>query len=301
MRGNTHTRGVICGMLTAISYGANPLFAVPMLTVGIGVNSILFYRYFFAGILYGFYLILVKKRSLRINLREFAALLFLALLFSFSSITLFGSFQYIDVGISCTLLFAYPSMVALISSLFYGEQLTPRSILAIAIATGGVFILCGGNAQSALDLRGVLLALCSALLYALYIVSVRHISTIKRIRNDKLNFYVMLMGLSIYTCNLHFGAELQMLPSATLWVFALLLAIIPTIISLETLTIAIKLIGPTKTAILGALEPLTAIIIGISFFGEHLTWRIILGFVLIVSGVILIITRSFLKISTHNE
>lgn len=295
MRGKAHTRGVISGMLTAISYGANPLFAVPMLTAGIGVNSILFYRYFFASLIYGLFLALIKKRRLRLTLREFAALLFLALLFSFSSITLFSAFQYIDVGISCTLLFAYPSMVAVISCLFFGEQLTLRAIWAIAIATGGVLLLSGGDAEAALDMRGVLLSLCSALLYALYIVGVRQMKSIRRIRSDTLNFYVMLIGLAVYTCNLRFCTELQLLPAAHLWVYALLLALIPTIISLETLTIAIKLIGPTKAAVLGALEPLTAIIIGVSFFGEQLTWRIVLGFVLIVTGVLLIITRRLRK------
>lgn len=279
-------------MLTAVSYGANPLFAVPMLAAGIGVNSILFYRYFFACVLYGLFLKLVKKRSLRINLREFAALLFLALLFSFSSITLFGSFRYIDVGISCTLLFAYPSMVALISGLFFGEKLSPRTLLAIATATAGVLLLSKGDSQAPLDMRGVLLALASALLYALYIVGVRQLKGIKRLKSDKLNFYVMLLGLAVYVGQLRFCVDLQLLPTPMLWSCAILLALIPTIISLETLTIAIKLIGPTKTALLGALEPLTAIIIGVALFGEQLSWGIGLGFTLIISGVLLIMTRS---------
>lgn len=292
MRGKAHTRGIVSGMLTAISYGANPLFAVPMLAAGIGVNSILFYRYCLASLLYGLFLTLVKHRSLHINLREFAALLFLALLFSFSSITLFRSFQYIDVGISCTLLFAYPSMVAAISCIIFGETLTPRALLAIGIATGGVLLLSQGNPEAPLDTRGVLLALASALLYALYIVGVRQIKPIKRLRSDKLNFYIMLFGLAVYVCNLRFCADLQMLSTPALWGCAILLALIPTIVSLETLTLAIKLIGSTKTAVLGALEPLTALIIGITLFGEQLTWRVALGFVLIVTGVLLIITRA---------
>lgn len=90
-------------MLTAICYGTNPLFAMPMILAGIGTNSILFYRYIFASLIYGAFMKLVKKHSLRISLREFVALIFLALLFSLSSITLFASFRYIDVGVSCTL------------------------------------------------------------------------------------------------------------------------------------------------------------------------------------------------------
>ena len=291
MRKKAHTRGVICGMLAAISYGANPLFAVPMLAAGVGINSILFYRYFIAGLVYGAYLVCVKQRSLGLNLREFAALVFLALLFSFSSITLFGSFQYIDVGISCTLLFAYPSLVAIISALFYGEKLSPRAWVAIGIATAGVLLLSKGDPEAPMDAHGIVLALASALLYALYIVGVRHIKAIKRLKSDKLNFYIMSIGLIVYVCNLRFCADLQTLPTPALWGCAILLALIPTIVSLETLTLSIKLIGSTRTAVLGALEPLTAIAIGVLLFGESLTWRVLLGFVLIVAGVLLIIAR----------
>ena len=73
------------------------------------------------------------------------------------------------------------------------------------------------------------------------------------------------------------------------------LAVFPTIISLETITIAIKFIGEKKTAILGALEPLTALFFGILLFGETITLKISIGILLILSGVILVI----LKRNTH--
>lgn len=287
-----HTRGIICGMLAAISYGANPLFAKPMLAAGVGVNSILFYRYFLACILYGLYLVVVKKTPLHLTRKEFAALLFAALLFSFSSISLFASFQYIGAGVSCTLLFVYPSMVALISALFFREKPGLSTGLAIGIATGGVLLLCGDALHSPGDLRGILFVLSSALLYAIYMISIRQIPALRTLRNDKLNFYVLLIGLGVYVCNLRFCTDLQLLPTPSLWGCAIMLALIPTIISLATLTQSIKLIGSTNTAILGALEPLTAIIIGVTIFGEQLTSRIMLGFLLIVSGVLIIISHA---------
>lgn len=291
MSGRYYACGVTNGIITAISYGTNPLFAMPMIMAGIGVSSILFYRYFFAALIYGALLVLVKKRTLRISLKELAALLYLSLLFSFSSITLFSSFRYIDVGISCTVLFVYPSLVAVISAIFYGERLTGIVVGAIALATVGVVFLSRGSPDAPLNPTGLLLVLTSALLYALYIVGVRQMKSIRRLRGEKLNFYVMLIGLVVYACNLRFGADLQALSSPMLWGCAILLAVIPTIVSLETLTVAIKLIGATRTSILGALEPLTAIIVGVSLFGEALTWRILVGFLLIISGVLLIVSQ----------
>ena len=107
----------------------------------------------------------------------------------------------------------------------------------------------------------------------------------------RLSFYVMLFGLIVYIVNLKFCTTLQVLPNLKSWLFALGLALCPTIISLETITIAIQLIGSTNTAILGALEPLTAIFFGILFFNEQLTLRISIGVILILFGVFLIISR----------
>ena len=106
----------------------------------------------------------------------------------------------------------------------------------------------------------------------------------------KLSFYVMLFGLLVYVVNLKFCTNLQGLTTITAWLFVIGLAIFPTIISLETIGIAIKLIGSTNTAILGALEPLTAIFFGILFFNESLTLRISIGVILILFGVFLIIS-----------
>ena len=74
-------------------------------------------------------------------------------------------------------------------------------------------------------------------------------------------------------------------------VFRFWFRIIPTIISLEATTIAIKLVGPTITAIFGALEPLTAIIFGLIFFNEIFTIKIAIGIVLILTGVMMIVLK----------
>ena len=142
-----------------------------------------------------------------------------------------------------------------------------------------------------LNIQGILIVLSSALLYALYIIGVKNIKAIKHIKSDKLCFYVMLFGLLVYVVNLKFCTELQIIDRPFLWLCALALSIFPTIISIETINIAIKLIGSTTTAILGALEPLTAIFFGVLLFHEHLTPRICLGVFMVLSGVILIVTR----------
>ena len=283
--------GITYGALAAASYGTNPLFALPLYAAGIGINSVLFYRYAIALVLYGLWLKFVKKTNFKINLKEGLVLLLLGLFFSLSSYTLFDAFKYIEAGIACTILFIYPVLVALIMAIFFREKVTKTVITSIGLITTGITLLYHGKDGTTLNLHGVLIVLLSALLYSLYIVGVKNIKIINHMNSAKMTFYVMLFGLIVYIANLHFCTELQSLTSPVLWLFVCGLAILPTIISIETINIAIKLIGSTTTAILGSLEPLTALFFGIIFFHEELTPRIMLGVIAVLSGVILIIKR----------
>ncbi len=287
--------GVINGAIAAASYGTNPLFTLPLYAGGIGVNSVLFYRYAFAVGIYWIWLKFFKKVSLKISWKEFFPLLFLGLFFSLSSLTLFDAFKYIEAGIACTILFIYPVLVAVMMWIFFKEKLTKTVIFSILLTSVGIALLYKGKPDVDLNLHGITMVFASALLYALYIIGVKNIKAVKHIKSDKLSFYVMLFGLLVYIYNLKFCTELQIIDKPFLWLCALALAIFPTIISLETITVAIKLIGSTTTAILGALEPLTAIFFGVLIFHEQLTVRIITGVALILSGVILIVSRKKTK------
>lgn len=288
---NSNTKGILNGIIASTSYGMNPLFGLPLYAIGIGVNSVLFYRYFLAVIIYFIWLKFFKKASLKISRQEIIPLFFLGIFFSLSSLTLFEAFHYIEAGIACTILFIYPVMVAIIMAIFFKEKITKTVIFAILLTSIGIILLYKGKPDTALSIKGILIVLTSALLYALYIVGVKNIKPVKVMNSARLSFYVMLFGLIVYIVNLKFCTTLQMLPNLKAWLFAIGLALFPTIISLETITIAIQLIGSTNTAILGALEPLTAIFFGILFFQEQLTLRISIGIILILFGVFLIISR----------
>lgn len=283
--------GIVNGIIASSSYGTNPLFALPLYSGGIGVNSVLFYRYAIAVLIYGLWLKIVKKMSFKLHKEEILPLLFLGIFFSLSSLTLFEAFHYIEAGIACTILFIYPILVALIMAIFFREKLTKTVIFAIFVTSLGICLLYNGKTGMSLNIHGIGLVLTSALLYALYIVGVKKIKAIQHVHRAKMSFYVMFFGLIVYIVNLKGCTQLQMLNNPILWLYTIGLALLPTIISLETINISIKLAGPTTTAILGALEPLTAIFFGVIFFNEQLTFRIIEGVTLILLGVLTVATR----------
>jgi len=283
--------GIANGAFAAASYGTNPLFALPLYSMGMGVNSVLFYRYAIAVVFYWFWLVFVKKVSLKIGFNEFLPLMFMGILFSLSSLSLFDSFQYIEAGIACTILFIYPVIVALIMRIFFNERLNICSMFAIILTLSGIILLYHGDGNIKLNVHGTITVLLSALLYALYIVGVNTLKPLKHVKREKLSFYVIFSGLLVYLFNLKFGMLLEPVTSPAMLGLVLGLALFPTIISIETINIAIRLAGSTTTAILGALEPLTAIFFGVLLFHEQLTARIISGVVLILTGVLLIAVK----------
>ena len=194
-------------------------------------------------------------------------------------------------GIASTLLFVYPIMVALIMAFLFKEKLTLQTILCIMLALGGIALLYKGEDGSVLSLTGVMLVIASALSYAIYIIAVNR-PLLREIATLKLTFYVLVFGLSLFLVRVDFGASLHVVDTWYLWGNLVALAVFPTAISFLCTTQAIQYIGSTPTAILGALEPLTAVFFGVTIFGEPFTVRVGCGIMMIVFAVTIIVAGS---------
>ena len=291
---NNKTKGFILGAIAAASYGMNPLFTLPLYSAGMSVDTVLFYRYSLAVIVLGI-MMKFQKQSFAIKRVDVLPLCIMGLLFAFSSLFLFMSYNYMDAGIASTILFVYPVLVAIIMAVVFKEKVSPIAMFSIALAFVGISMLCKSPGGQTLSLVGITFVFLSSLSYAIYIVGVNR-SSLKDMPIAKLTFYVLLFGLSVYVVRLQFCTELQVIPTPMLWINAVSLAVFPTVISLVTMTKAIHYIGSTPTAILGALEPVTALFFGVLVFGEQLTPRIILGILMVITAVTLIIGgKSLLK------
>ena len=282
---NVKAKGYILGAVAAATYGMNPLFALPLYKAGMNPDSVLFFRYLFAIPVLGM-MIVARGRSFKLKRKEVLPLIIMGLLVALSSLALFQSYNYMDVGIASTLLFVYPILVALIMWIAFKEKLTLPTVLCILLALGGIGLLYKSGDGSTLNLTGIILVMISALSYAIYIVGVNQ-STLKNLAT--LTFYVLLFGLVLFLVRVDFGQSLRVAETWYLWGNLIALAIFPTAISFLCTTQAIQYIGSTPTAILGALEPLTAVFFGVVVFGESLTLRLSCGMLMIILAVTLII------------
>lgn len=282
--------GYPAGIITGITYGLNPLFAMPLINNGAAIESILFFRYAFAVAILGAFLWL-GKQSFKISFKQAGVLIILGLLYTSSSIFLFESYNYIASGLATTLVFLYPVLVAIIM-VFLGVVPSWPVWLAIAATFGGVLIMTQGSGGNAIDPIGVLLSLGSALVYSLFIVIINRSKTIANISNSLLTFYALSIGAIVFLGKIMFSDTTITAGIAgnAAWLNIIGLAILPTIVSTATLAIATRNIGATKASVLGVFEPITAILVGTLMFSEPLTSNIVIGIGIAIVAVVFMIS-----------
>lgn len=277
-------KGYLCAFISAFTYGLIPLFMIPIKKEeSFSVDATLFYRFLIASGAIVFFLFYQKER-LRISFREMLIMSLLGLLYALSAEFLFLAYDYLSPGIASTIFFSYPIIVALVLILFYKEKLTLPTLLSLLLVVAGVGVLSIKKGE-ALNYIGLGISLLGALVYALYILIVNKV----RIESSgvKISFYSMLFS-SLY----FLVKSLLLKESITISSWALagdltLFAIITTSLSLVTLVYAVRYIGSTPTAIMGAFEPIVAVLISVGLFGEQLTPSLVIGGMVIITGVLI--------------
>ena len=277
-------KGYLCAFISAFTYGLIPLFMIPIKKEeSFSVDATLFYRFLIASGAIVFFLFYQKER-LRISFREGLIMSLLGILYALSAEFLFLAYDYLSPGIASTIFFSYPIIVALVLILFYKEKLTIPTLLSLLLVVVGVGVLSIKKGE-ALNYIGLGISLLGALVYALYILIVNKV----RIESSgvKISFYSMLFS------SLYFLVKSLLLResiSISSWALAgdlTLFAIITTSLSLVTLVYAVRYIGSTPTAIMGAFEPIVAVLISVGLFGEQLTPSLVIGGMVIITGVLI--------------
>jgi drug/metabolite transporter (DMT)-like permease len=291
-------KGVLYGILAAICYGTNPLGALHLYAEGFSPDSVLFYRFVFGCLFLGLTILFTGKKF-RVSFKELKVLFCLGVLFALTALTNYGSFCFMDAGLASTLLFLYPLEVALIMGIFFKEKLNKVTAFSIGLSLVGIACLYrGGNDGMPLNSTGLLLVLISSLSYAVYIVVVSKAKLL--MGSVKLSFWAMFFCLwMVLFYGICFGSGVPKIPSTFSSLgWCVMLGLVPTFLSLVFMAKAVKLVGSTPTAVMGALEALTAVFIGTVVFHEVLTPRLILGIGLILFAVTFMAAK---KVSTNEK
>ena len=281
--------GFLYGIISSASFGLIPLFAIPAMQHGMDFMNVISYRFLFATISLAV-LLKIRKVSFGIQKSDLPTLLLLSFFYIISSVFLLWGYKFMPSGVATTIHFMYPVVTTVIMMLFFREKNSVVRTLALLMAIAGVYSLSYSDSKGETDLLGVVIVLISAVGYALYLVAVGQRKN-QSLKGLKLTFYVFLFSTIILLAGMLSTGNMHPIPDYTTAGNLLLLAIIPTIVSNLTLIEAIKYIGATRTSVLGAMEPVTAVVVGIAVFGETFTVSIAIGIMLIVSAVTIIILK----------
>ena len=192
-----------------------------------------------------------------------------------------------------TIHFMYPLAVALAMMCFFREKGSVWVFAAIGMSIVGAVLLSLGNVDFTRGntTLGMVSAAVSVVSYGGYIVGVRK-SRAVGIDSTVLTCYVMGLGALYFIAGGLVTGGIRIETDGTAWLCILGVALPATAVSNMTLVQAIKRIGPTLTSVFGALEPLTAVVIGVAVFGEPFTVQGAAGILLIVAAVTIVILHS---------
>ena len=284
-------KGILYAAVSSSTFGLAPLFSLTLLLAGFSAFEVLSYRWGVATIaltLFGW----CSGCSFRLEKKDFLVVLLLSLLRAVTSFSLLIAYQNIATGVASTIHFMYPLAVSLVMMYFFQEKKSLWVMFAVSMSLLGAALLSSGEleAKNGDTIVGLVAACVSVFSYAGYIVGVRMTRAV-RINSTVLTCYVMGLGTVLYFIGALTTSGLRLVADGYTWLIILGLALPATAISNITLVRAIKYAGPTLTSILGAMEPLTAVVIGVFVFKELFTLNSAIGIILILLAVSVVIFR----------
>ncbi len=284
-------KGVVYAVISSATFGLVPLFSLTPLQAGMSSPSILFYRMGFSAVMMGL-LNLIMGKSFKIGLRDLSIVALLGVLYGCTSMGLLLSYNYIPTGVATTIHFLYPLVVSLSMILFFKEKSSVWVFISIVMSLVGVALMANSDGKTTDAVKGLLYVGITVFSYAIYIMGVMK-SRASRIDSLVLAFYVLCFTAVIFAVFAFVNnGEIEPIEGGYMWLNFILLALLPTVVSNLTLILAIKNIGPTMTSILGSMEPLTAVVIGVLHFGEVFDLRAAAGIVLVIAAVVIVILQS---------
>ncbi|MCL2650274.1 MAG: DMT family transporter [Candidatus Azobacteroides sp.] len=289
----TKFKGIALGLLSSASFGLIPSFSIPLMREGMGIASILFYRFLFST-LFILPLLLFRKDSIRIDVKQIVILSVLSIFFAATSLGLIWSYSFIPSGITTTIHFLYPILVAIVMMYFFREKRSILIFLSALFSFMGVALLCWSDTAVVVKMIGIYIALATVVTYAVYIVGVNRFG-INRINSLIVLFYIVFFGTILFGIYALSTTGIEAITTKKEWMYLIILAFLPTVVSDFALILSIKYAGETIAAILGVMEPVVAVCMGVWFFSESFNLYSFIGLIIVLFSVIMTIIVGYGK------
>ena len=230
-----------------------------------------------------------RGRGPVLSLRELLAVFGLGAVGYYLASTLdFLGLLYVTAGVGRLLLFLYPTIVVLLSAGFFRKPIRRRDVTALVVTYVGVaLVLSEAVGGENLDLAaGATLVFGSAVAYAVYLVIGAEVAR----RIGAIRFAALAVSAACLCCILQF---LLLRPLSALdlphqvYVLVVVIAAVCTVIPVFMTAEALRRIGANQVAMIGAIGPVSAIILGAILLDETMTVVQLGGAALVILGVML--------------
>lgn len=208
-----------------------------------------------------------------------------------ASLVDFMGLQYVTAALERLMLYLYPTIVVVLSAIFFRQRITGRIVLALALSYAGILLVFGHDLSFAGDPHalwlGGALVFAGAVLYALYLVGAGPVIA----RLGSLRFIALAMLTSAAFIFLQFAATRPLSALAApvrIQLLSLTMAVFATVLPTYLIAEAIKRIGANRTSLVGSLGPVFTIWLGFWILGEPVHWIQLGGAALVLAGVALV-------------
>lgn len=211
-----------------------------------------------------------------------------------ASILDFIGLMYVSASLERIILFLYPTLTVIATSLIYKRPIARRTWLAIILSYGGTLIVMLGEGWQALHGSNILLGsafvFAGAVAYALYLVMTP--TLIERFGSWR--FTGLAMSIACIAAIGHYLvvnsnpiAHLTSLPVGVIWL-GIALGFFSTVLPATLLMQGIARIGSAQAALISAGGPILTLLLAVAFLSEHLNVIQWLGCALNIVGVLMI-------------
>jgi len=211
-----------------------------------------------------------------------------------SSLVDFIGLQYVTAALERLMLYLYPTIVVVLSAIFFRQRITGRIVVALALSYFGILLVFARDLQLAGDpgelWLGGALVFASSFLYACYLVGVGPVIA----RLGSMRFISLAMLTSALFIFIHFLAtrpSSALLVPARIHLLSLTMAVFSTVLPTYLIAEAIKRIGANRTSLLGSMGPLFTIWLGSWLLDEPVHAIQLVGAALVLAGVALVTFR----------
>ena len=256
----------------------------------LSLQSIVFWRLFFAFIILFSFVFFTNKKRLIIDKK---GLIYLALMGLFSQLLFnlfyFSCIQKTTIATAVTLLYSAPIFIAVMARIFYKELFTPVKTVALFLCMGGCFFAATGGSVAVLKLNliGVLMGLGAGFTFSL--VTIISKAIIHKYHQLTIIVYALGFGLLFYLPFSHPLIIFQKNLPLEVWLLIASFGVISTAIAYGLYITGISYgIEVSRAGIISTLELVVGVILSYLIFKEALWgWKLV-GILMVVFSVVIV-------------